>query len=151
MSSQISRSGNTHSRRRPTVAVTHGGRAARVQLLLISSFERVLRPLHHRGLWHAIHFLARFFFPENAVIVSDGRGKFKIYLGDRYWPRWMVDGFTYEDEIARVLDRILKPWSLFIDCGANNGYWSLYAASRIGSNDRVVAIEAGEANFRRLL
>jgi len=141
---------NTLSRRRPTVVAANGGNAARVQLFLISLFERVLRPVHHHGLWQAIHFLSRFFALENAVIVSDGKWKFKIYLADGYWTRWMVDGFTYEDEIARVLDRILTPCSLFIDCGANNGYWSLYAASKIGSSERVIAIEAGETNFRRL-
>jgi len=146
VSRQVSRSGNT----RPTIVVTRGGNAARLQLFLISFFARVLRPLHHRGLWQVIHFLAHFFSPENAVMASDGKWKFKIYLADGYWTRWMVDGFTYEDEIARVLDRILTPDSLFIDCGANNGYWSLYAASKIGLSDRVVAIEAGEMNFRRL-
>jgi FkbM family methyltransferase len=151
VSSQPSRDGTSHSRPRPTVAVTHGGAAARTQLWLVSCFEKAFRPFHHRGFWQAIHFLARFFSPENAVIVSDGKWKFKIYLGDRYWTRWLIDGFTYEDEIAKVLDRILGPQSLFIDCGANNGYWSLYAASRIGLNGRVVAIEAGEENFRRLL
>jgi FkbM family methyltransferase len=151
LSSQASHTGTSHSRPQPTVAVIHGGTAARTQLWLISCFEKVFRPFHHRGFWQAIHFLARFFSSEDAVIVSDGKWKFKIYLGDRYWTRWLIDGFTYEDEIAKVLDRILGPQSLFIDCGANNGYWSLYAASRIGSKGRVVAIEAGEANFRRLL
>jgi FkbM family methyltransferase len=130
--------------------VTHGGTAARVQLFLISFFERVLRPLYHRGLWQVVHSLSHFFSAENAVVVSDGMWKFKIYLADGYWTRWMVDGFTYEYEIARVLDRILTPDSMVIDCGANNGYWSLYAASKIGLSDRVVAIEAGERNFRRL-
>ena len=146
MSRQISRGGNP----RPTVVATHGGSAARIQLFLVSFFERILRPLHHHGMWQVIHFLARFFSPENAVMVSDGRWKFKIYLADGYWTRWMVDGFTYEDEIAKVLDRVLTSGSVFIDCGANNGYWSLYAASKIGLSDRVVAIEAGETNFRRL-
>jgi FkbM family methyltransferase len=146
VSSQVSRNGIT----RPTVLVTHGGSAARIQLFLISFFERILRPLHHHGLWQVIHFLARFFSPENAAMVSDGRWKFKIYLADGYWTRWMVDGFTYEDEIAKVLDLVLTSGSVFIDCGANNGYWSLYAASKIGVSDRVVAIEAGETNFRRL-
>jgi hypothetical protein len=126
VSSEVSRSGNT----RPTVLVTHGGSAARIQLFLISFFERILRPLHHRGLWPVIHFLARFFSPGNAVMVSDGSWKFKIYLADGYWTRWMVDGFTYEDEIAKVLDRVLTSGSVFIDCGANNGYWSLMSPRR---------------------
>ena len=147
---ETSRSENPLARRRPMVAATDGGNAARLQLLLASLFEKTLRPLHYHGLWQATRFLARFFSPQNAVIISDGSWKFKIYLADGYWTRWIVDGFTYEDEVAKVLDRILTPNSLFIDCGANNGYWSLYAASRIGSNDRVVAIEAGEMNFRRL-
>jgi FkbM family methyltransferase len=142
--------GNPLSRRRPAVVAIDGGKAAHLQLFLISLFEKTLRPLHHCGLWQATHFLTHFFSPGNAVFISDGSWKFKIYLSDGYWTRWIVDGFTYEDEIAKLLDRILNPRSVFIDCGANNGYWSLYAASRIGSNDRIVAIEAGEMNFRRL-
>jgi FkbM family methyltransferase len=150
VSHKILRTADTDSSRRPIVVVTHGGSAARVQLALILCFERALRPLHRRGLWQVIHFLARLFSPENAVMVSDGRWKFRIYLSDGYWSRWMINGFTYEDEIAKVLDRVVTPGSLFIDCGANNGYWSLYAASKIGLRDRVIAIEAGETNFRRL-
>lgn len=136
--------------RRPCIVAIYGGHSARLQLSLVSFLETILRPVHHRGFWQAIRFLSLFFPPENAVAVSDGTWKFKIYLGDAYWARWLVDGFNYEDEVSRVLDRILRPWSLFIDCGANNGYWSLFAASKIGLNDRVVAIEAGETNFRRL-
>ena len=60
-----------------------------------------------------------------------------------------MDGFVYEREIEALLNRILFPNTIFIDCGAK-GYWSVYAAQKIKSPDRIVAIEATSLPFQRL-
>ena len=57
---------------------------------------------------------------------------------------------AYEPETARMLDLVLDADTLFVDCGANIGWWSAIAARRIGAPGRVIAIEASKSVFVRL-
>lgn len=50
-------------------------------------------------------------------------------------------GGAFEPNEFTVLDRILEPGGTFIDIGANEGVYSLYAAARVGRKGRVVAVE----------
>lgn len=110
----------------------------------------MLRGVDYHGLRKASRFVARFFQDKNSVIISQGERKFKIYLNDPYWIKYVYAGFTYEDEVKSVLDAVLDSGSVFIDCGANTGYWSIYAATKIRSPTRIVAIEPAREIFRRL-
>lgn len=64
-------------------------------------------------------------------------------LDDYYWSRVAAEIRSYEPELWFVLERVLNANSLFIDCGANIGLWSCFAAAKIGSGRGVVAIEPG--------
>lgn len=48
---------------------------------------------------------------------------------------------TWEPHISNWISRRLKPGDLFIDIGANVGYYSLLAAHLVGAEGRVIAIE----------
>ena len=48
---------------------------------------------------------------------------------------------THEMFLERIFDQFLAPGSTFIDIGANCGYWSGYALSRIGREGQVHAFE----------
>jgi FkbM family methyltransferase len=48
---------------------------------------------------------------------------------------------THEMFLERIFDRYLKPGRLFIDIGANCGYWSAYALARVGIGGEVHAFE----------
>jgi FkbM family methyltransferase len=48
---------------------------------------------------------------------------------------------THEMFLERIYDRFLGPGSTFIDIGANCGYWSAYALSRVGETGQVHAFE----------
>jgi len=48
---------------------------------------------------------------------------------------------SFEPNEFAFLDRILRPGMVFIDVGANDGYYTLFAARRIGPTGRVVAAE----------
>lgn len=50
-------------------------------------------------------------------------------------------GRYFDLEIQLVLDELLKAGDTFVDVGANVGRTTLHAASRVGSNGRVVAFE----------
>ncbi|MGH2398090.1 MAG: FkbM family methyltransferase [bacterium] len=52
---------------------------------------------------------------------------------------------TYEPYLAAVLRTFLQPGGCFIDVGAHLGWWSLFAATRVGSAGRVLALEPSVA------
>jgi FkbM family methyltransferase len=48
---------------------------------------------------------------------------------------------SFEPNEFAFLDRLLKPGMVFVDVGANDGYYSVFAARRVGSTGLVVAVE----------
>ena len=48
---------------------------------------------------------------------------------------------SFEPNEFAFVNRFLKPGMVFVDVGANDGYYTLFAARRVGSNGRVVAVE----------
>jgi FkbM family methyltransferase len=57
---------------------------------------------------------------------------------------------SYEPQVTRVLTRLLSPGMTVVDVGANWGYFTLLAASRVGPTGRVVAFEPDPRMFRLL-
>jgi len=87
---------------------------------------------------------------NSAVLELPSGGKIQIYLKDGYWTRLLVNGFVYEPEIESILNRVLtQPNTYFLDCGANIGYWSVFA-SRILSPGQTLALEASPPQFDQL-
>ena len=56
----------------------------------------------------------------------------------------------WEPHVEAVIADCLRPNDTFIDVGANIGYFTLFAADRVGSGGRVVSIEAASATFKKL-
>lgn len=48
---------------------------------------------------------------------------------------------SFEPNEFAFVDRVLKPGMSFIDVGANDGYYTLFAARRVGPTGRVIAVE----------
>ena len=49
---------------------------------------------------------------------------------------------VWEPDVSRVIEQSLAPGDVFVDIGANIGYDTLLASSRVGPTGRVVSIEA---------
>lgn len=122
--------------------------------LLACRVARVLTRLftRDRGLWQAVNVLARVFGERHyaRVEVFGGR-QLRVNLADAYWMTPILKSAVYEPEVFFVLDTFLHPDDLFLDCGANIGWWSLFAATRIPTAGRIVAIEASPSMFASLL
>ena len=48
---------------------------------------------------------------------------------------------SFEPNEFAFLDQVLKPGMVFFDVGANDGYFTLFAARRVGPAGRVIAVE----------
>jgi FkbM family methyltransferase len=129
------------------------GTLAGLQVAGIYFMSRVSGLVNYRGLWRGILLWGRLFPRSNSAILEQWPGaRLRVHLGDAYWSRLlfahMVPGKGYELEIERTLGRVLTQDTLFVDCGANLGYWSVFAVS-MGVRD-VIAVEAASYNVKRL-
>ena len=69
-----------------------------------------------------------------------GGTQVEVTLGNDHSLCLYVAGSFEPNEFA-FLDRVLKPGMVFVDVGANDGYYTLFAARRVGPSGRVVAAE----------
>ena len=83
------------------------------------------------------------------VHFSDG-SRFYFNLGDSYWNRLVIPGFQYEPELAGFLYHIRDMNYVFLDAGANLGYWSVLVSSQLLGDKKVIAIEASDETFKML-
>lgn len=92
------------------------------------------------------------------VLVRGGEGTIELNngivlrydLSDSYWSSYARDIRSYEPEMWFIADRFVGSDTIFIDCGANIGLWSCYAAEKIKSKHQVIAIEPGASVLPRL-
>lgn len=59
-------------------------------------------------------------------------------------------GGTYEPEVSNAIKSILSTGSVFIDIGANIGYFSKLASPLLGADGAIYAVEADHQNFNAL-
>lgn len=59
-------------------------------------------------------------------------------------PHLIRDGF-FDLNLTKVIDSMLSPGMTFIDIGANCGTYTIYGSGKVGSEGRVIAIEAAPA------
>ena len=89
--------------------------------------------------WHAHEYVASTLF--GSKIAGDSRDIVQQYI--YYFGVW-------EPNLTRWVLRNLAPGDVFIDVGANVGYYSLLASQRVGERGSVVAIEASPTTFQTL-
>jgi len=66
---------------------------------------------------------------------------------DRYVSAKIAETGEWEPFETELVQRFLRPGDGFIDIGANIGWYTIIAASRVGSQGRVYAFEPGRENF----
>jgi FkbM family methyltransferase len=112
---------------------------------VISKLIDAARPLRFRGKYRLFNLIA----PTQGIVTANVFGsQFRLDLSE-----WIQRGIylgTYERaETTLVLD-YLKPGMTVIDVGANSGYYTALAASRVGPGGRIFAIEPNQRPFARL-
>jgi FkbM family methyltransferase len=71
------------------------------------------------------------------------------YLGNDLSKQLFISG-RYEPNEFALLDRILKPGMVFVDAGANEGLYTLFAAAAAGNSGKVLAFEPSPRDYGRL-
>jgi FkbM family methyltransferase len=74
----------------------------------------------------------------------------KLNLDLRTYPDITMAVGLYELDTARLIHRLLKPTSWFVDVGANLGYFTLLAAKWTSPTARIDALEPDPLNRQRL-
>ncbi len=78
------------------------------------------------------------------------RLKLRLYLGNDLSKTLYVGG-SFEPNEFVFLSTVLRPGMVFVDAGANEGVYSVFAARRVGRAGRVLAFEPSERERNRLL
>lgn len=78
--------------------------------------------------------------------------QFRIYvrLGDMYVGATIARDREYERNVTQELEALLHSGDIFLDIGANIGYFTLLAAARVGPNGKVIAFEPSADNCELL-
>jgi len=89
---------------------------------------------------------------EQDVVVEYSPGcLLQFRLSDGYWARLVSRSYVYEPEIWLVLRHFRdKTHAVFLDCGANYGYWSIALSGPEFGWKQVVAIEASPSTYECL-
>lgn len=86
---------------------------------------------------------------EKLVIRRIHNFDFCFELFDPYWNLLLAKNFIYEPEVAAFLRRQLDENPIFVDCGANFGFWTLFALGHLDDGD-CISIEASPKTFEQL-
>lgn len=118
---------------------------------------RATRPLIRRlpaGRYRAMNALvqaAAYWRRTEAPFLADAGGDFRFvcHLADSIAREVCYLG-RYEPIETLLTERVLRPGMMFIDVGANWGYFSLLAARRVGDSGRVLSLEPDPRLFALL-
>ncbi|MDB5524723.1 MAG: hypothetical protein JWM58_2486 [Rhizobium sp.] len=59
-------------------------------------------------------------------------------------------GMPYEPDVTKIIQKILEPGDVFVDVGANVGFFTVLGSALVGSEGRVFAFEPDPKNIERV-
>jgi FkbM family methyltransferase len=112
--------------------------------ILTLSIRGFLPPIHHHWFFRS---LAADLFAEAGLPMWGSSSR--IHIPQELFPVYLdyMDLLDHEPVTRRVLAGLLRPDSVFIDVGANVGYYTLLASGMVGSRGRVHAVECSSKNL----
>lgn len=116
------------------------------KLATLLAYSYTLYP--YRGYGRLNHIISRF-LGHKVVTRRIHNFDFSFELFDPYWNLLLAKNFIYEPEVEAFLRHQLDHNPIFIDCGANYGFWTLFALGRLEDRD-CISIEASPKTFEHL-
>lgn len=103
------------------------------------------------GRYFLVHHLRRLAGPPFVMRVAPELGGFAFYCDPRdSVAREVCFTGCYEPQETQIASRVLRPGDVFVDVGANWGYFTLAAAHWVGAAGRVIAFEPEPRLFELL-
>jgi FkbM family methyltransferase len=99
-----------------------------------------------RWFWQHFHDLRR---DEPAIVPWHDGTRLRVFLGNDISAQIYIAGCWEPNEFA-FLDRVLRLGMTFLDIGANDGIYTVFAAKRVGSEGVVWAFEPSTRELERL-
>lgn len=122
-----------------------------VAVWLVRLASIILKPVNHFGLSYICR-AVRTLLPSDRpfLFLIDADTRFRVDYCDAYWSVLTVANYVYEPPIRRFVDEMRDVDYAFLDCGANQGYWSAIVSSPAGGKHRVIAVEAASDTYWHL-
>jgi len=98
-----------------------------------------------RGQWRVISLFSKLFLSREESIAPIGSLQFPF---QPY--QWNFFFGTYEPETKLLINALVASGDVFLDVGANVGYFSAVAANAAGDHGRVIALEPEPVHYERL-
>lgn len=111
--------------------------------LIVSTIHHISKNNKNNGIW------------AKKKLLVDFKG-FKMLLNNNsiqdydYFNGWIED-LSYEKKVTTIIKNLLKKNDIFIDVGANSGYYSLLASYIVSKHGKVLAFEPIKDTYIRLL
>lgn len=123
--------------------------SGRIAVVVGRTAGRVSRVWGQRGLGTIFKTLRRAPLFGRAVcrVAVEPDATFETEVFEPYWGPTLVGGRPYEPEVDAVMRRLGRFAPVLVDCGANNGYWSILATSRRYGFRAAIAIEANPPTY----
>jgi FkbM family methyltransferase len=87
---------------------------------------------------------------DHPIVVPWHEGTRLILHLDNDLSYTLFAGACYEPNEFALLDRVLEPGMVFLDGGANEGVYTVFASARVGPMGRVIAVEPSPRELKRL-
>ncbi|WID96880.1 FkbM family methyltransferase [Bosea vestrisii] len=137
---------------RPAGRLVAGGMGTRALVGALDAYGALSRPLQQRGLYKACRLIGSVAWSgRTATIALGSDAQISFPASDPYWNRMLLRSYDHEPEMARLLRLLAGVDYGFVDCGANIGYWSVFAASSVGGGKPVLAVEASAPTYGHLV
>lgn len=130
--------------------LTGAGIIDRIAVLALQAGSTLTRPFGHRGYGLGCEAVSAAVSARDIIVRLNPDAVFAMPFADGYWSRLLNSEYDYEEEIEAFLKSIADVRYVFVDCGANFGYWSVLVSSKPFGAQTAWAIEASPRNAERL-
>lgn len=118
-------------------------------VLLLEAARSLLNRFAIRGRCRLGSMVSRLCVPKGRIRLPHRLGGAMVFDFSNIHEISMYFDF-FAPDLSRILARELRPGDTFVDCGANIGYFSCLASSRVGPIGKVVSIDANPYCVERI-
>jgi FkbM family methyltransferase len=138
---------NTISFDRTSRKIEAGDLKSLMQVRLMQLSHRALEPIGYLGISRVHAAINKAIRPTSDTLILEKGIRFSFPSNDYYWNRLLDATWQYEPEIDAFLRAASAVPFVFLDLGANFGYWSARVGSGLYGSHRSIAVEACAASF----